>query len=612
MVAITIPAQPGETTEVKGSPASAEAMAQRLTNAANTVEGQQDFAEGGAKKDVGVKGGVWSGGGASAYLGAIAPFASETSTAYTGLTRGARALTVYGDKLTDLKRVHDELTDRRADLVRSISNFETEVRSWEGKEIPAATLADLQARSSALTEQVNTYTTDNTTLKTDTEANERSLVSGLGAFGGVATSGRSLAAQGYDPAVAIRSALDKVGKGANPQDLGRMSAEERARWWAGLTPAERDAALQEFPEYLGKGGEGLPPSVRDIASRQNLDRDISQAQAVLAAPFRGSPSPAHPDPGSKARSDAEKTLEKALTVRGALEDASERARGAPVYLYDYDAQAFGGDGKAVVGIGNLDTARHVSWNVPGLTTDITKTPNNVDAAINLYNAAGGAEAGVASVAWIGYDAPSGADTGAVAFSGAAEDGGNRLASDIEGFVAARDQMGLGQGEGAADKLDVHLIGHSYGSVTTGWAADDGRLAGDVDTITLIGSPGAGGAATAEEFGIGEKNVYVGSASDDTVTFLGGTAGGYPGLGGLGTDPATTDFGAERFRAEGGDTTLGIGSHTSYYQRGSESLDNLAEIASGHGEDISHEDRRSNWDVYGIGGDPARSRDGEGE
>ncbi len=586
MPTITIPAAPPPTVRVEGSPADAEAMATRASRAANAVEGQQDFATGSAVSGVGDGGNTWSGKGATAYRGAIAPFASETSTAYTGLTRGAKAMRAYADELETLKSTRRQLDSRRDELARSISLFDGEVRSWEGKEIPESTLADLHSRSADLERQVQTFSSDNDALQTKTEANERSFVTALGAVAGTAASGRSLTASGYNAADLVRSGLDKIHRGAHTEDLERMNPSQRAQWWDALGPAEKEAALQEFPEYLGNG-DGLPATVRSEANLQNLDRDIAQSTAATSIPNK-------PD----VYGDATRRLEKAEQVRSALLKAEGDHPGVPIQLYGYDSDAFGGDGKAIVSVGDLDTAHDVAWNVPGMTTNISSIGGNVESAGRLYEQArvSGSNS-AASVAWIGYDAPSDSDMGAVSAAGAAKDGGNLLAADIAGFTAARDQADLGQGAGASDHLNLNIIGHSYGTTTVGWAGDDGRLAGQVDTVTLLGSPGTGGVTSAGEFGVGEKNVYVGAAANDLVGHLGSPSSEASfGLGGLGSDPATTRYGAERFQAEGGDSTLVIGNHNSYYQDGTESLKNLGRIVSGNGDDISHEDRRSLWDV----------------
>lgn len=383
-------------------------------------------------------------------------------------------------------------------------------------------------------------------------------------------------ATNQERAGSVRSALDKVRPGASPPDLIGMTATERARWWATLTPTEQMAVGQGLSEIIG-AGEGLPASIRDRANRLVLDRDLAQAQARVAL--------------QDVSDEARRTLRNAQSVRAGLVKAQQTAPGAGVTLYAYDPHAFGGDGKAVVAVGDLDAARNVAWLVPGAGTDISTTAGNVQNAVDLYKRAGGELGDVAAVIWIGYDAPSGADLGAIVGTGSARDGGRMLADDIDGFIAARQQLGVGD----VDHLTLGLIGHSYGSTTVGWAGDDGRLSDALDTVTLLGSPGAGGVATADEFGIGARNVYVGAASDDAVGHLGG-ATSTTGIGGLGIDPATTAFGAQRFRAEGGGLAPVVGNHSSYFQIGSESLENLGRIVSGRGGDITRENRRSAADV----------------
>ncbi|MFW0785857.1 alpha/beta hydrolase [Gordonia sp. CPCC 206044] len=414
----------------------------------------------------------------------------------------------------------------------------------------AAHADDTNARVAMLTAHVAAYTTDNSALQESTRAAEDGLVDEL-SMAGVIDKG------------IVR------GNGIGGEAGRRLSGE--------------------LPD--------LPAHARDVVNRRRLESDIAHARRALAE---------SDDPGR--RRDAERVLRNARSVLDALAQAEHAAAGADVLLYGYDADANGGDGRSLIGIGDLDSARHVAWHVPGMSTDITKAGPGVTTAATLFAAAGGAHADVAVISWIGYDAPSDSDTGAVLTSGAARDGGDLLAADIRRFVADRAGMGRGQGTGAADHLDVHLVGHSYGATTVGWAGDDGRLAGLVDTVTLIGSPGAGGVTRAAEFGIGAEHVYVGSASDDVVARLGGAGSQrWTGLGGLGVDPATTYFGAERFRAEGGPTTRFGGSHSGYVTTDTESLGNLARIISGHGDQITHENRKSTWDVL-AGTDPARRRD----
>ena len=121
-----------------------------------------------------------------------------------------------------------------------------------------------------------------------------------------------------------------------------------------------------------------------------------------------------------------------------------------------------------------------------------------------------------------------------------------------------------------------VVGHSYGSTTTGLALQREHL--DVDQGALIGSPGVGGGArTVADLHLDASRVFVGSASKDLITTL---------PDGLGEDPSEEVFGATRFNAvsvqRGYDRQ--ISDHSRYYDVGSqsESLYSLADIVTGHG------------------------------
>jgi pimeloyl-ACP methyl ester carboxylesterase len=148
-----------------------------------------------------------------------------------------------------------------------------------------------------------------------------------------------------------------------------------------------------------------------------------------------------------------------------------------------------------------------------------------------------------------------------------------------------------------------VIGHSYGSTTTAHAAADGL---DADSLVLIGSPGAGGGVhDASGLNMPEGQVFVGSASHDPVTWLGGeipiqVPGGlgldpiHLGNLGLGDDPSQGDFGAINFEVDDGQSFHGAGglvntglmqNHTSYFDQGNPALDNMAHVVSGHGDEV---------------------------
>ncbi|MDV3124012.1 alpha/beta hydrolase [Mycobacterium sp. 21AC1] len=256
-----------------------------------------------------------------------------------------------------------------------------------------------------------------------------------------------------------------------------------------------------------------------------------------------------------------------------------------------------GDGRAVLSYGaDPYTADSVSWHVPGATSSVDSLLGfNTTSALRHLQAVQQENPGLsaASIAWIGYDAPSGWNIVRAAGHGMARAGGDVLYSDIRAFNAARDTLA---GDGSHFSGN-HVFGYSYGSTTTGYAGQDGRLAGQVRTVSLVGSPGAGPVRHAGDFGIGADNVFVAASARDVVTALGGRTSGSDGriLGiGLGTDPAMDTFGAVRVTAEPPPATnrLPTGGTRRGYFLSPEASTNFGRIAAGHQELVALEQHRT--------------------
>ncbi|AYF77074.1 hypothetical protein D7D52_28350 [Nocardia yunnanensis] len=405
-----------------------------------------------------------------------------------------------------------------------------------------------------------------------------------------------------------RDALDRLGPEATPEHLAHETdssvaeahnrASENNDWWHSLTPEQQDAMLRVHPHELGNA-DGIPPHIRDEANRLSIARDINEMreQNPNIDKFRTR----FTDPESfRQWKNLQSTVE-------ALQHADDLARDfakdngghePPVQVLSYDSAAFGGEGRAVVAFGDTQHASTVSLHIPGITTTVRSLGSNLDNAFNHYRATSERTdpAEVASIAWIGYDAPSGFPKILREMTDArlAARGGQLLARDVAAFSQTRRvEAGL---PGGSPTPDIHLFGHSYGSTITSFAGAGGRLSGDISTITLLGSPGAGPVGHAADFGIGAHNVFVASSSRDPVTWIGANTQGEisrlaPGLGnGLGMDPAISAFGANRIAAQfpGGIHTLSdISTHTGYYNYldksgtvPTESLHNFARIASG--------------------------------
>jgi hypothetical protein len=244
----------------------------------------------------------------------------------------------------------------------------------------------------------------------------------------------------------------------------------------------------------------------------------------------------------------------AASVAAAL--AAHGGRGEQVQLLVYDPDAFHGQGRVAIGLGDLSGADNVAVLTPGIRNSPMASASLLDLADRLREQAGATDptAETAVVLWLGYDIPMSvgldgnadahtafADVYAALGSDNAEAGGALLADDVRRFAAMAPSSAL-----------VTLVGHSMGSVVTSQAA---RQPIPVDNLLLLGSPGAGpGVRTAEDYPtVSAGHVFVGSHDGDVITGPAVDVGAFVGaawyLGKVnpapfGTDPARAAFGAQ--------------------------------------------------------------------
>ncbi|MEV0415772.1 alpha/beta hydrolase [Streptomyces sp. NPDC050448] len=285
------------------------------------------------------------------------------------------------------------------------------------------------------------------------------------------------------------------------------------------------------------------------------------------------------------------------------------------------------NGRAIVAFGNPDTSKNVSAYVPGLGTalDGDFARNDIQRARDTAIGARRVDPSSASIVWLGYDAPQlPADKLLDNLAVTTMDDARRGAGDYNQFMA-----GISSTNQNADP-HITAIGHSYGSLTVGQAAQQPGGIPGADDIILVGSPGTG-AQSADQLGVGRDHVYVGAAENDLVTrapntaetvgLLGGGAhgaaaggaagsvlgplgmtggavigGGLGALGGwavgnevtdpsqihFGTDPAHRDFGAHRFKV-----------NSNYFNpvKDIDSAGNIAKIVGGRAQSISTQEPR---------------------
>ncbi|WP_406252624.1 alpha/beta hydrolase family protein [Streptomyces atratus] len=401
-------------------------------------------------------------------------------------------------------------------------------------------------------------------------------------------------------AAAVRDAARGYLKDAIPRDA---TPAERKAWWSALTDEQREEYLAVYPDQIGNL-DGIPALVRDAANRDNIQ--------LLMGKLEG-------------RDDA-----KSETQLAALREIDRQLRGAsepgapPMYLLGISDE---GLGRAMVSFGDPDTSRNVSAYVPGLGTSLDESfvHNDIERARSTAIGARAMNPSSASIVWLGYDPP----------QLPAEKIQENLAvmSDRDARIGAPAYSQFMEGLSATNRnSDPHMtaIGHSYGSLTVGMAAQSGSGIPGVDDIVLLGSPGTG-AETAEDLKVGKGHVYVGAAENDPVTKLpnhaealgvvegfktgfssqsrpeAGAAAGVVGAGVgyllgdagtresqiyYGTDPARAEFGAQRIRVDDGPRPLidggPVDAHSNYFdpEKDEESARNVAKIVSGYGERVS--------------------------
>lgn len=352
------------------------------------------------------------------------------------------------------------------------------------------------------------------------------------------------------------------------------------QWWDSLTPEQRAQLSREHPDIIGNLN-GVPVVDRSAVNKAVVQQDIGRVDSAAAAHcVTLDEIKAHPEKYGLTATDITR-YSNAVNVNNAMARDSRDAKDAnnrspDVYLVKYEPEAFGGKGAAAIAMGNPDTAPNTAVTVSGFTTSVAHGSLDSPDGVNLYHEANMADKShpTAVVQWMGYDAP---NDQAVAEPNMARNGARLLATDVNALAVTH--------QGPPTHLTV--IGHSYGSTTVSDAAAGFGM--HADDVVLIGSPGTDLARSAADFHLPPNgHLYVGAASTDPVTHLGTEHGSVIGTG-LGTDPAMDGFGSTRFRAESAQWDWNpLADHSYYFQRGSESLFGIADIASGHGDALEHD------------------------
>ncbi len=366
-----------------------------------------------------------------------------------------------------------------------------------------------------------------------------------------------------------------VGVDGAPPPAGSPAPLVRA-WWAALTADEQTRMVQRFATQVGRL-DGLPGAARSAANERRLAADAALLRARGAL-----------------TTDELRWLRTCEVVQQQLDRV--RADEDPFTLAPLTAQllvyepvAFGYEGRVAIAVGDVDTADHVAFLVPGLGSTVdtalsSLTSNALRVTVEARRLTPGDT--TATVAWMGYDAPG---LGDVVADDSAVRGAAHLARDVLAVQAAR-------------VVSPHLtvVGHSYGSTTAGTMLRD-RDTG-TDDVVLVGSPGPN-VEHADDLRVPDGHVFVGASSRDPVSYLDR----------FGKDPSHESFGATRFEAE--DPTrnswrLDLDDHSKYFNEGTESLANIARVVVGDHGGVEQAPYRGEWWLLpdGINSDPEADRD----
>ena len=391
----------------------------------------------------------------------------------------------------------------------------------------------------------------------------------------------ALANAGAPPAPPHPSTSTIPGMGTDPERVHR--------WWDSLSPDERERVADEQPERIGNL-DGIPVAIRDYANRKVMNQDLARVRH--AASGAGVPAEtvlAAPENYGLTQADATRYRNAEKVQKGIDVNARKNPDGSPrypVFLHTYEPEAFGGQGRAAIAMGNPDEADNTTVLVPGTGNSVRdgyfERPDGLNVYQETQSAAPDSKNSV--VLWMGYDAPDSPTDTRIATTGLAREGGSLLARDVNAFDVTN---------GDKDS-HVTVIGHSYGSTTLADAAAGFGM--HTDDVVLVGSPGTDMAKTAADFHLPEGgHLYVGAASSDPVTHLAGvqipltpfppTPFDLPSPGipvGLGADPAVDGFGSTRFKAEVPGLNNPFSDHSEYFTPGGESLYAIADITSGNG------------------------------
>ncbi|MFE9630560.1 alpha/beta hydrolase [Streptomyces sp. NPDC006463] len=295
--------------------------------------------------------------------------------------------------------------------------------------------------------------------------------------------------------------------------------QDNANWWNGLSQEQRDAYISMHPASIG-ALDGLPSDVRDDANRIVLAEQRGAKQVEYDAWLKKEPEHYKPYispitgrevkgamvPTDEWKEWNEKKKQLENGYKG-MDDIQKRfdsytSESTRPYLLGFDGKDMG---RAIVSIGNPDTADNVVTYVPGTFAKLESIDGDIGRAVALQSEAERQDQAhkTASIVWLGYDAPQGIATDATETKWA-DEAREPFGNFIQGIQEANHGRDVNQ----------TLLGHSYGSLVVGETMSM-HIDLPVDNAIMVGSPGVG-VDHAKDLNIPADHVFAATAQNDLI------------------------------------------------------------------------------------------------
>lgn len=383
--------------------------------------------------------------------------------------------------------------------------------------------------------------------------------------------------------LAAASTVRPPPRGASPIDV--------KAWWDKLDPTQKESMIFSQPGVIGRL-DGIPAEVRNRCNRPLFDEAMGQLAEQRALLRAKGDALTEPERARLAELNDKLTGMEAITARL---HAPPTPPGAPpvqpAYLLGFDTA---GTGKAILALGNPDTAQNVFTHVPGTGAHLGSVADGITRVDRIIDAAYVADAGrsTAGVVWYGYDAPQKvanvSDPSDVA--GTALD--PRYALNAERPLASF-QDGI-QATHQGPPAHTTVISHSYGTLAVGLTARDSGV--NANDLIFAGSPGVG-VRHADQLGMGmaPDHVWSSTAQNDFIQHVGppdrpgdwndsGVDFAHPKHNLVfGPNPSLPDFGGRTIPADPGSDPFQ--SHSDYWNYNNPSLGFMGDVVAGHPERV---------------------------